>query len=30
MDYNDMKVVELKALAKECGLRGYSRLKKSE
>ena len=25
-----MKVVELKALAKECGLRGYSRLKKTE
>ena len=25
-----MKVIELKALAKECGLRGYSKLKKAE
>ena len=30
MDYNNMKVVELKALTKERGLRGYSRLKKAE
>ena len=29
MDYNNMKVIDLKALAKECGLRGYSRLKKA-
>ena len=25
-----MRVVDLKALVKECGLRGYSRLKKAE
>ena len=30
MDYENMKVVDLKVLAKECGLRGYSRLKKAE
>ena len=30
MDYNNVKVVELKALSKEHGLRGYSRLKKAE
>ena len=29
MDYNNMKVVELKALAQEHGLRGYSKLTKS-
>ena len=30
MDYNNLKVVELKALAREHGLRGYSRLRKAE
>ena len=30
MDYNNMKVVDLKALVKEHGLRGYSNLKKAE
>ena len=30
MDYKNMKVVDLKALVKERGLRGYSRLKKAE
>ena len=30
MEYNNMKVVDLKALAKEYGLRGYSKLKKAE
>ena len=30
MDYSNMKVVDLKALMKEHGLRGYSRLKKAE
>ena len=30
MDYNNMKIVDLKALAKEHGLRGYSKLKKAE
>ena len=30
MDYNDMRVAELKALAREHGLRGYSRLRKAE
>ena len=30
MDYNNLRVVDLKALAKERGLRGYSRLKKAE
>ena len=30
MDYNNIKVVDLKALEKERGLRGYSKLKKAE
>ena len=30
MDYENMRVVDLKALAKERGLRGYSRLKKAK
>ena len=30
MDYKNMRVVDLKALSKEGGLRGYSRLKKAE
>ena len=30
MDYENMRVVDLKALAKECGLQGYSRLRKAE
>ena len=30
MDYKNMRAVDLKALAKERGLRGYSRLKKAE
>ena len=30
MDYNNLKVVDLKALARERGLLGYSRLKKAE
>ena len=30
MDYENMRVAELKALARECGLRGYSRLRKAE
>ena len=30
MEYNNMKVIDLKALSKECGLRGYSKLKKAE
>ena len=30
MDYENMKVVDLKALAKGSGLKGYSRLKKAE
>ena len=30
MDYENMRVVDLKALVKERGLRGYSRLKKAE
>ena len=30
MDYENMRVVDLKALAKECGLRGHSQLKKAE
>ena len=30
MDYNNMRVVDLKALAKELGLRGYSKLKKGK
>ena len=29
MDYNNMRVAELKSLARERGLRGYSRLRKS-
>ena len=28
MDYENMRVTELKALAREHGLRGYSRLRK--
>ena len=30
MDYSNMKVVDLKALAIERGLKGYSKLKKAE
>ena len=30
MDYENMRVVDLKALAREHGLRGYSRLRKAE
>ena len=30
MDYNNMRVAELKAIARECGLRGYSQLQKAE
>ena len=30
MDYENMRVAELKDLARECGLRGYSRLRKVE
>ena len=30
MDYENMRVVDLKALMKEQGLRGYSRLKKAK
>ena len=29
MDYNNLRVVDLKAIAEERGLRGYSRLKKA-
>ena len=29
MEYSNMRVAELKSLARECGLRGYSRLRKS-
>ena len=30
MDYENMRVAELKALVREHGLRGYSRLKRTE
>ena len=30
MDYENIKVVDLKVLPKECGLRGYSKLRKAE
>ena len=30
MDYNNMRVAELKTLARECGLRGYFQLRKAE
>ena len=30
MDYDNMRVVDLRALVKEQGLRGYSRLNKAE
>ena len=30
MDYNNLRVVDLKALAREHGLLGYSQLKKAE
>ena len=30
MDYENMRVVDLKVLARERGLRGYSRLRKAE
>ena len=30
MDYENMRIAELNALARERGLRGYSRLKKAE
>ena len=30
MDQEKMRVLDLKALAKECRLRGYSKLKKAE
>ena len=30
MDYGNMRVVELIAFGRECGLRGYSRLRKAE
>ena len=30
MDYNNMRVAKLKALVRERGLRGYSRLRKAE
>ena len=29
-DYNTLRMPELKALARECRLRGYSRLRKAE
>ena len=29
-NYNDLRLVELRALVKECGLQGYHRLKKAE
>ena len=30
MDYKNIRVAELKAIARELGLRGYSRLRKGE
>ena len=30
MDYENMRAAELKAIARERGLRGYSRLRKAE
>ena len=30
MDYENLRVAELKALVRECGLRGYSQLRKAE
>ena len=30
MEYKNMRVVELKALARDCGLRNYSRMRKAE
>ena len=30
MDYENMRLVDLKTLAKWCGLKGYSRLKKAK
>ena len=30
LDYNSMKVAELKAIAKEKGIKGYYKLKKAE
>lgn len=30
LDYNNMKVAELKAIAKEKGIKGYYKLKKAE
>ena len=30
MGYDSMRVIDLKTLAKECGLRGYSKLRKDE
>ena len=30
MEYDNMRVIDLKALAKESGLRGYSKFRKAE
>ena len=30
MEYENMRVPELKALARDCGLRNYSRMRKAE
>ena len=30
MEYENMRVLELKSLARDCGLRNYSRMRKTE